>query len=215
MLCVAKHISSGKVLYPLQLYIMTNAEENFDEDGNPITTDNDTVDYKELYEKEKAEREKADWYFKVRSKELNELKEQLKQPKEDEDDGINGANEYLKTSWTKVLREEWVIFKDEFEALLEQKMQQMRDIEKLDKFPNLASQKDAILQLSKVDWLSIEETIKKYKFVDEEWMENFHKPTIGSRKKTPWSINMENPTAEDLEMIKKMPPDEFNKFMGL
>jgi hypothetical protein len=105
--------------------------------------------------------------------------------------------------------------KDELDTLLEQKLQQMRDIEKLDKFPNLASQKDAILQLSKVDWLSIEETIKKYKFVDDEWMENFHKPTVGSRKKTHWSIDMDNPTQEDLEMIKKMSPAEFDKFMGL
>jgi hypothetical protein len=43
---------------------MTNPEENFDEDGNPITTDNDTVDYKELFEKEKAEKEKRENRFK-------------------------------------------------------------------------------------------------------------------------------------------------------
>jgi len=195
---------------------MTNPEENFDENGNPITTDNDTVDYKELFEKEKAEKEKRENRFKWTAKELNEYKQNKQQPQEDEDDGINGANEYLKNYWSKVLKEELgFLAKDELDTLLEQKLQQMRDIEKLDKFTNLASQKDAILQLSKVDWLSIEETIKKYKFVDDEWMENFHKPTVGSRKKTHWSIDMENPTQEDLEMIKKMSPTEFDKFMGL
>jgi hypothetical protein len=74
-----------------------------------------------------------------------------------------------------------------------------------------SEKKDAILQLSKVDWLSIEETIKKYKFIDDDSMENFHKPTIGSKKKTPWTINWANPTAEDIEYISKMSPEEFDK----
>lgn len=97
--------------------------------------------------------------------------------------------------------------------MFDARMQRIEDIKKLDKFPQLADQKDAILELSKVKWLSIEETIKTYKFLNEDSMENFHKPTIGSRKKTPWSIDIDNPTEEDLIAIKKMTPEEFNKFI--
>lgn len=190
-----------------------STEELYDDEGNLITNDNDTTDYKSLFEKEKAEREKRENRFKWTAKELNEYK-QTKQSQEPDDDGINGANEYLKNHWSKVLREElWFVSKEDLDSMFDARMQRIEDIKKIDKFPQLADQKDAILELSKVKWLSIEETIKTYKFLNEDSMENFHKPTIGSRKKTPWSIDIDNPTEEDLIAIKKMTPEEFNKFI--
>lgn len=192
---------------------MTTTEE-FDENGNPIVTDNqDAIDYKAQLEKERAEKEKRENRFKSTAKELNEIKSRA-QTVQDEDDGISGANEYLKTHGANLLKSElWFISKDDLANELQKQLQQQRDIDKLDKFPQLATQKDAILQLSKVDWLSIEETIKKYKFIDDDSMESFHKPTVGTRKKTPWTIDLNNPTEEDIEAISKMSSEEYEKFI--
>jgi hypothetical protein len=44
-------------------------------------------------------------------------------------------------------------------------------------------------------------------------MAEFNNPTVGVRKKTPWTINLDNPTAEDLAMIKNMSSEEYAKFM--
>lgn len=134
---------------------------------------------------------------------------------QEEDDGVKNANEYLKTTGSKILKEDLgFVSKDDLEAIIQSKLQEVKDLEKLDKFPTLAPQRDAILQLSKVDWLSIEETIKKYKFIDDESMENFHKPLVGQKKKSWTSIDINNPSQEDLELIKKMSPEEFNKFIA-
>lgn len=59
--------------------------KKLDENGNPIVDENeeetpedneqeDETDYKSLYEKEKADREKFEWRFKKTAKELNEIK---------------------------------------------------------------------------------------------------------------------------------------------
>ena len=193
---------------------MTNPQEEFDEDGNLIVQETtDTIDYKAQLEKERTEKEKRENRFKSTAKELNEIKSKT-QTVQDEDDGVTGANEYLKNHWVNVLKEQWFISKDDLASYMQKELQTQRDIEKLDKFPQLATQKDAILQLSKVDWLSIEETIKKYKFIDDDSMANFHKPTIGTKKKTPWTIDLNNPTEEDIEFISKMSSEEYEKFIG-
>ena len=132
--------------------------------------------------KRKSRKRKRENRFKSTAKELNEIKSKA-QVAQDEDDGVAGANEYLKSHWVNLLKEQWFVSKDDLASYLQKELQTQRDIEKLDKFPQLASQKDAILQLSKVDWLSIEETIKKYKFIDDDSMANFHKPTIGTKRK--------------------------------
>jgi hypothetical protein len=77
------------------------------------------------------------------------------------------------------------VSKDDFENLLEERLNKIREVEKLERFPQLAHQKDAILQLSRHDGLSIEETIKKYKFLNDDTMAEFNNPTVGVRKKTP------------------------------
>jgi len=198
---------------------MSNTEEIYDEEGNLITQEvTDAIDYKAELEKEKKEREKYETYFKSTAKELNEIKAKSKsQQSEDfDDDWVRNANEYLKSTWSKVLRDElWFASKEDLEDYFEKKFQEKKDLEKLDKFTEITPEKKkAILQLSKANWMSIEETIKEYKFIDDEWMENFRKPLVGNRKKTWSSIDINNPTQEDLEMIKKMSSDEFNKFMA-
>jgi hypothetical protein len=75
---------------------MTTTEELYDDEGNLIT-DNDTVDYKELFEKQKAESEKRENRFKGTAKELNEYKQTQRPQSSDDEDGVSGANEYLKT----------------------------------------------------------------------------------------------------------------------
>jgi len=60
-------------------YIMSNAEEIYDEEGNLVTQEaTDTIDYKAELEKEKKEREKYETYFKSTAKELNEIKAKSK-----------------------------------------------------------------------------------------------------------------------------------------